>query len=179
MTFIAIEPIAPRFQFSEQQIQSFVEGKLTGAGPLTAELNARPDFQSTQIPPLGTQCGIYEYEWGLVTEHTDTHCTVWSFYVADVWREGTEAFFYRFHNAWKNDAAPVLADLEMCLGKPFDTLCLNGLPAFCCITLQCTNPALVEPVVRPWIGSVLLRTLLPVMVSKVLDPNYTFMRTQP
>ena len=166
----AQSPTHPHHVAETENIQRFIDGKPTGPGSLVEEylrIEEGADVWSSQI----SRCKAYEFEWGFILE-TPTPCAQFEFFVADVWRSGTEKYFDRFLTAWKNDADPVVESL---IANSAIMLTMDdGISNYDCLSLGCFSDAKTLSRTRQWLGSVFLNDIWPVMVARVLNPEYVF-----
>ncbi len=165
----------PLFSSDPAEIQRFVDGELSGPGPLYAEYTAREDVRQMGVLAQAPD-GIHEFAWGFVVEEQGS----WIFYIADVWRKGTVGCFDRFLSAWQQATTARGADRHLVdhEGRPLEPvppglLMEDGLETFSSLTLQgCTDPD--DPMLRRWIGEVFIDRLLPTMAAQAVDEHHDF-----
>ncbi|RJP72514.1 MAG: hypothetical protein C4535_00620 [Comamonadaceae bacterium] len=161
----------PLFSSDPGAVRRFVRGELSGPGPLYAEYRAREDVSQIGVLAQAPD-GIHEFSWGFVVEDQGA----WTFYIADVWRNGTVGSFDRFLSAWQQaTASPANHSqrAESLPPVPAGLLMDDGIATFSSLSLQGAGP-MSDPELRRWIGEVFIDRMLPTMAARVMDPQYDF-----
>lgn len=159
---------SPRFSVSVGDVQRFIDGAVTGPGPLLAEYLSRPDVRGIGVyeEPPGQ---VYEFDWGFIVEEP----AAWHVYVAEAWRKGSVGYFERFLQAWHMEVAAVP---EGSIPGPLVPEALSvepGIGSFSSLTLISTVHPLPEGV-RQWVGEVFLGQMLGAMAGRALEDDYDF-----
>lgn len=160
----------PLFSSDPGLLKRFVDGELTGPGPLYAEYKAREDVVEIGVLAEAPD-GIHEFSWGFVVEDQGA----WHFYVADVWRKGTVGCFERFFSAWQQATLnhPMDNQGQALPPVPPGLLMEDGIESFSSLTLQgCSDTT--DHATRQWIGDVFIDRMLPLMAARVVDEHYDF-----
>jgi hypothetical protein len=161
----------PLFSSDPAAVRRFVRGELSGPGPLYAEYRAREDVSQIGVLALAPD-GIHEFSWGFVVEDQGA----WTFYIADVWRNGTVGSFDRFLSAWQQATASPAnhsQQAESLPPVPAGLLMDDGIATFSSLSLQGAGP-MSDPELRHWIGEVFIDRMQPTMAARVMDPQYDF-----
>ncbi len=166
---VTASPIyAPHFTTSGVDLRKFIQGVPTGPGALVNEFNARRDEQDHGV--YITRKEIYEFPWGFLTEFHG----IWDFYVADVWRSGTVAYFDRFLSGWKSDCEKQVREFTKQHTERFYISFDDGVSSFSCMSIGCLSGPFEQTLTRHWIGTQFIRDIFPVMVAQALDPNFVY-----
>lgn len=156
------------FVADPQEIERFVHGQATGAGPLYAEYAAREEVREIGVFDQAPE-RVFEFAWGFVVEHRGA----WNVYVAEAWRRGTVGYFDRFFNAWKLEAATPLDDAGAPPELPVGLLVDDGIASFSSLSFEATDSG-HAPELRRWIGETFVGRMLPRMAARALDDTYDF-----
>ena len=163
-------PTKPHHPVETETIRRFMDGQPTGQGALVKEYLGLK--QGAEVwGRLIKVSKVYEFGWGFVVE-TPAPYAQYEFFVADVWRKGTEHYFDRFLSAWKNDVESMVDELNDT--EEIQLTMDDGSCNFDCLSLACYADPETQKRTRAWLGRVFLTELWPVMVTRALDPKYIF-----
>jgi hypothetical protein len=161
----------PLFSMAPEQVRRFVAGEPTGPGPLFAEFAARDDVRQLELFADGQPERLHEFDWGFVIEAPGT---VWTVYLAEVWRGGTVGSFDRFIGAWRLETAATPGSQVRPPHVPPGLTLELGIAAFASLALHGGSGDPATTAERQWVGEVFLAHMLPAMAGRVLDSNYEF-----